>query len=511
MNSPNGLQGQGKGAVFRWLFVSLAIPLLAVAAWGVFRSTPEPATLTNGAALKWVDCWFDVSWWRPVYCGRFSTRPEGGRAATFQLPVVYVPARPWRASGTPLLYIAGGPGGAAMLGADDVGEWLEWLDEVGWANDVVFYDQRGVGLSQPLLDCPELLTARRALLPKNIAAEDLGQRLRAEGEACKRRLEADGHDFAVFTTPANAVDAADLMRAINPRKQWDLYGISYGTRVALELMRRESERLHAVVLDSVYPPDIHFELADPWLLERLFGLLGRVCELIGGCDYSPAEIAQFLRQALAVLQEKPLRIKAQDPYTGSEMDVVYRAEDFAWLLFEAAYRWDRLADLPQLIVEVAGGKRPLALRELVQDSLATQLDPSFSDAIASAVDCNDAYDLGADEMAEMSERFERVANLVEHDWEYHYCRFWKATDSGIAFRQAVKSAVPTLILAGEFDPVTPPHWAEETVEQLENAVLFEFPGIGHGALDSHACALELVNAFLKAPQFGPTPECVNAL
>jgi pimeloyl-ACP methyl ester carboxylesterase len=68
-----------------------------------------------------------------------------------------------------------------------------------------------------------------------------------------------------------------------------------------------------------------------------------------------------------------------------------------------------------------------------------------------------------------------------------------------------------LVLAGEFDPVTPPHWAEKTVEHLENAMLFQFPGIGHGALDSHACALEVVNAFLKAPLSGLPPECLNAL
>ena len=488
-----------------------AVLVLAYAGWEFSGNSPRPARLGSGAVLEWVDCWFDTSWWRPTYCGRFTTAFEKGHATQFVLPVVYVAARPWRARGTPLLYIAGGPGGAAMLDAQSMTEWWHWLDEVAWANDVVFYDQRGVGRSVPTLDCPELLAARRQLLPQDIDVEELGRRLRAAGEACKRRLEDDGHDFSRFTTRANARDAADLMRAINPDAAWDLYGISYGTRVALDLMRLEPERLHAVVLDSVYPPEIHFELADPWLLERVFGLSARVCEVLGVCEYTPEEMTQYLHRALAVLQGDPLRVKAQDPRTGVDLNVVYGAEDFAWLLFEALYRWDRLADLPGVIVAVAEGRPSPALDVLVQDSLATQLDPSFSDAVASAVDCNDAYALGADEMLAMSERFDRVTDLVEHDWEYHFCRFWKTTDVGSAFRKSVSSPVPTLILAGEFDPVTPPDWAEHTLEQLENAALFQFPGIGHGVLDSHDCAVELVVSFLASPRAVTPPECLSTL
>jgi pimeloyl-ACP methyl ester carboxylesterase len=301
------------------------------------------------------------------------------------------------------------------------------------------------------------------------------------------------------------------MRAIDGESTWDIYGISYGTRVALELMRLDPGRLHAVVLDSVYPPDIHFELVDPWLLERAFGLLERVCDLVGDCTYSAGEIAQQLRRALAVLERAPMRIRARDPYAEGELDVVIGAEDFAWLLFEALYRWDRLADLPDLIAAVADGRQSSTLDVLVQDSLATQLDPGFSDAVASAVDCNDAYPLEASEMSEMMSQFARVANLVEYDWEFHFCRFWKTTDPGVDFRRPVKSDVPTLILAGEFDPVTPPLWAESVAKHLENAVLFQFPGVGHGVLDSHECALELVNAFLKAPLSASPPECLDAL
>ena len=94
------------------------------------------------------------------------------------------------------------------------------------------------------------------------------------------RLLDEGIDFSRFTTTRNAADAIDLMRAMGFR-QWDVYGVSYGTRVALEMMRAAPQHLRAVVLDSPYPPQVNAELSDAWLLQRSFELFSRICELAG--------------------------------------------------------------------------------------------------------------------------------------------------------------------------------------------------------------------------------------
>jgi pimeloyl-ACP methyl ester carboxylesterase len=71
--------------------------------------------------------------------------------------------------------------------------------------------------------------------------------------------------------------------------------------------------------------------------------------------------------------------------------------------------------------------------------------------------------------------------------------------------------VPTLLLAGEFDPVTPPEWAERAAETLPAGHLFVFPAIGHGVLDSHLCAADLVRAFLAQPDNPVPPSCLSRL
>ena len=71
--------------------------------------------------------------------------------------------------------------------------------------------------------------------------------------------------------------------------------------------------------------------------------------------------------------------------------------------------------------------------------------------------------------------------------------------------------VPTLLLAGEFDPVTPPEWAAQAGRHLRNGRVFVFPAVGHGVLDSHVCAADLVRDFLANPLAGDAPACLEQL
>lgn len=488
----------------------LAVALIFGAGIGLVRLLwlPPPAqTLANGAYLAWGDCWFAVPWWRPVHCARLHTAPESGiPGGRFSLPVVYVPTWPWLRKGPPILYIAGGPGGSAWLAPEQMADWFAWLDDVAWGRDTVFYDQRGVGLSEPRLDCPELRALHRALLPQILAPEEIYRQDHLAASACHRRLLAAGYDFRHFSTRANAADAADLMRALG-LDTWDLYGVSYGTRVALELLRQEPQSLHAVVLDSVYPPERHPERADAWLLDRALQLVVHACELGLACTHPPADVQAALDAVVQQLHATPLQLEVADP-EGGHLQVVLGDEDLIWLLFESLYQWQHLPELPGLVLALARGETPPLLRELLASSVRSLLDPDQSDAVASAVDCRDAGPFGAAAAAVEMAAYPRVAPYLAHSWVYHRCRFWTAGDAGADFRRPVSAAVPTLLLAGQFDPVTPPQWAESAAVGLTRGTLFEFAGVGHGVLDSDACAVRLVRAFLAAPQAPQPPSCV---
>jgi pimeloyl-ACP methyl ester carboxylesterase len=134
------------------------------------HAPPQALTLDNGARLEWTECGFDKPLWRPMHCGRLHTSPdEGATPESFVLPVILIPGWAWQREATPVQYIAGGPGGAAWLEPDEIDFWLAWVDATGWSGDLVLYDQRGVGLSEPALDCPELRVLRRELLPLPLA------------------------------------------------------------------------------------------------------------------------------------------------------------------------------------------------------------------------------------------------------------------------------------------------------------------------------------------------------
>lgn len=498
-------------AVLRWLLWPVLLVPAAWWSWQLLHAPPDGLVLPNGAQLEWVDCWFDRPLWRPVHCARFHTAPESGAVPErFALPVVYLPQLVWRRTAPPILYIAGGPGGAAWLAGDEVDFWLDWSEHADWPGDLVLYDQRGVGLSRPALDCPELRALRRALLPLPLPTEETYRRVRDTTRACHDRLKSEGMDLRRFTTSANAADATDLMRAMGLQR-WNLYAVSYGTRVGLEIIRHTPQYLRAVVLDSLYPPEVNAELADAWLLQRSLELFGRICELVGGCVQTPAQLRQRLQAAFDRVAAESIKVSVRDPDGGRDMAVVYDHEDLAWLLFEAMYQWDLIPGLPASVRALADGRLDSLMRSLIQDSVDTLLDDSISDPVASSIDCHDTGPVDRRDAERQLRLFPRAAAIKRLDWQYHACRYW---DSGVAppaFRAPVVSDVPTLLLAGEFDPVTPPEWAELARRNLPRGQLFVFPGIGHGVLDSHLCASDLVRAYLADPEAGEAPKCLESL
>jgi len=131
--------------------------------------------------------------------------------------------------------------------------------------------------------------------------------------------------------------------------------------------------------------------------------------------------------------------------------------------------------------------------------------------VASSVDCHDAGPIDLRDAELQLQRYPRTAAIKRFDWQYHACRYWSSGEAPGAFRTPVVSDVPTLLLAGEFDPVTPPEWAESAQTHLSRGQLFVFPAVGHGVLDSHLCAADLVRNFLADPVAARAPECLNRL
>ena len=414
------------------------------------------------------------------------TRPD---SPTIQLAyaIVYAAEDEGRA---PIVYLAGGPGGSAI--DDFVADPEGWDYPFTRTRDLILIDQRGTGYSRPSLDCPELA--------EEVAFVDENPEV-----VCHDRLVAEGIDLTAYNSAENAADVAALRAALGV-EAWDLLGISYGTRLALNIMRDHPLGVRSAVLDSVFPPNADTpgeEALTPWWsLQQLFA----DCARDPYCDENYPELELTFLDTVAALNDAP-----EEGVSG---------DDFAFAVTNALNDTELIPLLPFVIYEVVEGNFG-ALDEIATDDgfgagggrYQDEADRSDSEGMYNSVICHDEYVFGDYETAEA-----RVVGAVPEAIEaallqpvadlFQVCAFWGAGAAGQRENEAVRSAIPTLILAGQYDHATPPAWATLTAATLTNAFVYAFPGAGHSLLSGQDCAIEITAAFLDAPGQAPDSSCI---
>lgn len=389
----------------------------------------------------------------------------------------------------PIVYLAGGPGSSAL------DEFVS--DPEGWAypfletRDLILIDQRGTGYSFPTLDCPEL--------------EDADFTQGDPERECHARLVAEGIDLSAYNSAENAADIADLRLALG-YEEWNLLGISYGTRLALAVMRDRPEGIRSVLLDSPFPPNVDTpgeEALNVWeSLQTLF----TDCQADAYCDETYPDLEAVFLETVAGLNEAPV-----DDLFG---------DDFFFAITEALNDTFSIPLLPYVIYAVYDGEYD-ALDEISQDSgysrrYQAEPDRSDSEGMYNSVICRDEYAFGTYEAAEA--RLTAVAPpeveaaLLRGVYElFQTCDYWGAGRAGAVEEAAVVSDIPTLILAGQYDHATPARWARVTAQTLSRSYLFEIPGAGHSLISSDECAIDLVNQFFDDPWTAPNDDCLDGI
>jgi pimeloyl-ACP methyl ester carboxylesterase len=225
-------------------------------------------------------------------------------AAKVQLPVAIVPSKTQPPEPEPVVYMAGGPGANAIAQAQD-------LVNVGLNHNrnLIIMNQRGVAYTVPNLACPEvdMAFATAVGLPYDSPAHETLHV--AATKACHDRLVADGVDLSAFNTTENSADYDDLRKALKI-KQWNVYGLSYGTDLALSLMRDHPEGTRSVIIDAVVPPSAA-GLGWTWTnANEAVNNIFRACANQPACAATYGDLsAQFTAQ-VQKLEVNPLTITA---------------------------------------------------------------------------------------------------------------------------------------------------------------------------------------------------------
>lgn len=390
----------------------------------------------------------------------------------------------------PILHLAGGPGDASSA---DLAFWLG--SSISEDYEIILVDQRGTGLSMPSLDCPEA---------SNTADERWIR-------GCRKRLIEQGIDLSQYQGMSIVWDMHDLLVALD-LDQVNLYGNSYGSRLALLLSTIAPERIRSMTLDGVYPPP-RYDLAElaynvEQSLERLF----EDCRADAACHSLYPDLRQMFYRVIGEMNAEPAELTHLGDNTGWTLN----GDQFlAWTIGALRYK-EALSILPTLIAAFDAGGYDLFVMIDAFVKGPHRHDWDFkSEGVEFSIRCSESQTLADMERPKDIERevVEEINSLLDPLVQHllDQCEIWDVSPAPNLIAQPVASDVPALLLSGAYDPATPPHWADYASAQLSASWNFVFPNLGHGVLDAEECAARIMRAFLEMPREEPAAECFFAL
>jgi len=379
--------------------------------------------------------------------------------------------------GAPVLFLHGGPGGRAVADRD---RWLAPRSKILANHDVVLVDQRGGGNSTPSLDCPEM---------EHRGPQDNAQEGLAGDRSCRNRLVSAGFEPSTVTVGRIAADLVAVRQAL-AIDRWHLHGVSFGTRIALELLRTDDAAIVSLALDSVVPPDAD-ETAD--LPDGIVAALTKLEDRCTDDGFCPIGVLEPLRRTLDRL--------AHDPTVVQVDNRSFTFDDTAFLAasVRTLSRPDGPVALTEAIALADAGRLAEAVDRLAPVDASAGTSRSAGDALAEgawvAVTCGDQRPGMSFEPTDLNDPIHRAEHGRWLDLRAR-CAAWKIPSSDPATRTPVRSAVPTLILAGELDPVTPARWAATVARWLDDVEVVVSPRWTHAPSTWNSCAAHLVTRFL---------------
>jgi pimeloyl-ACP methyl ester carboxylesterase len=402
------------------------------------------------------------------------------------------------------VYLEGGPGGHALAG-------LEFSFDDRFApflaqRDLIVFDQRGVGFSTPTLACPEIRDLDIDLLDDVLEPEEYTIREIVALQDCRGRLISEGVDLTQYNSRTNAADVADLRVALG-LTEWNLYGISYGTRLALTAMRDNPEGIRSVILDSTVPPQADLVSSIPASADRAFDQFFAACGASPACQATFPNLEAGFFALQASLDAQPAQIEITDFLSGDSYPGVLTGDDVIGLMFQSLYSEQLIPILPDVITDARNGDLS-GFEQLA--SLFFTNDRFISVGMYLAVQCNEEYPFSSVAALEgaVAAHPEVAALFGDIPGEFEECAVWGAGTADEIEDDPVVSDIRTLVLGGVFDPITPPEYGIQAAATLSNSFFFEFPGLGHGVSTAHPCPLAMSLGFLDNPSIAPDAACI---
>ncbi len=407
--------------------------------------------------------------------------PEAGQ---YKLAVVVIRSERQPAAPEPVIYMSGGPGSPLT-----VYTYHQAAHPLAAERDIILVDQRGIGRSEPKL-CPSLAGGFADALVEamlDLAAEE---RRRALFAGCRKEAVAQGIDLTDFGTPVTVEDFDRVRQALGIVR-WNLFGVSYGTTVAMTLMAWHPETVRSAVLDSINPPD---PILPPWsanVADAVKAFLA-FCQADASCNAVYPDLAGTYRDTVDRLRKAPVPFPLPSGLHSPSGHGPLTAGLFELVVGRMVYYPQFYPRLPRLIAQVHDGNTS-DFAAATATLLAEARDPDTGTSFPAnaAVDCRDRprfHEL----LGPLAGDLDRTSSL------YDVCNDW--VQLGPPPLVPIGTTIPTLMIAGQFDPNARPAASRGVAELIGSHVQWiEVAEAGHSVRSTNPCAAGIVAAFIEHP------------
>jgi len=469
---------------------------------------PDDNRLDNGASIKWVNCWFSTPLFIKTDCAYFSPSKEKSISQDIRIPVVIIRHNLFYKQRSPLMYINGGPGSATGLDKNNIKNWYRWVKKHSWDQDLILFDQRGTGLSTPKYECLNFTKFQKNIYINNFSMKEQERLFHKENIDCLSYLKKINANPKLYSNKSNVNDVIELIQIIGIKKA-KLYGVSYGTRVTLGVIQRAPEYVESVVLDSVNPPNSDLFVINPEIVKNTFGRVFNECKEDMQCDKLYPNLKEKLFSTLNRLSNSPVSIAVKEPQSNKAFNIILDDYKYFWILFYVFNNADLIGYLPAIIHSVE--KNNYELFGLITDEYMDYvLDRSFNDVVFGAVECNQSRKMTVYKThRKMLKKYPLYLKYIDSFRRLDPCKHWVLGETKDQQVLPKNLATPALILSGAYDPTTPKEWARKSRKYFVSPTYLEFKYVGHGVVDSSACASKIAKNFLGDHTKNVKHECFS--
>lgn len=383
-----------------------------------------------------------------------------------------------KAETDPLILIEGGPGGAPSESFIFPGRGF---DKIQQQRDIYLIDQRGTGKSNPLR-CPMLT---------EFSFDYSAEKIQELARQCVAQLSGNPE----FYTTSVAVKDLDRVREALGYRQWNIYGVSYGSRVALHYLRRFPAATRAIILDGVVYPALNLGPDIALQSQRALRQLIERCAESEECRQQYPDLEEGVKQLFTQLKRNPLTVEVNNFSTGRKQTMEFTEFHLVAVVRFALYSPASAAILPVMLHEAYANNNfePLA-RNAMEYSSA--LESTISIGMHNSVVCTEDIPFVDKKALNKSALRDTYMGTEAVDSMLAMCDVWPRGILDEDFKSPVVSDKPVLLLSGGADPITPPEYAEKAAQKLSNSMHIVVPGHGHG-ISYLGCMPILMAKFIK--------------